>query len=137
MCQEDSMTGSRVPATLFAVTLVLVAAQFALAGDGAFSTIRTRAGDPYGAHMILGLVIAALTLVDLIAVLASRSLRSRPGTLWPAVALVVLAVALAPLLAEAGKNAPAVGALHALNGVLVLALAGWLLGATTRRRVSA
>ena len=129
------MTDNRVAGTLFAVTLALVAAQFALAGDGAFSTIRSRAGDPYTAHMVLGLVIAAMTLIDLVAVLASRPARSRPATLWPAIALAVLTVAVEPLLAEAGRQAAAVGALHALNGVVILALTGWLVGATTRRRV--
>lgn len=129
------MSGSRVPGALFAGTLALVAAQFALAGNGAFSTIGTRAGDPYAAHLVLGLVIAAMTLVDLVAVLASRPARSRPATLWPAVALAVLTVAVEPLLAEAGKHAAAVGALHALGGVIIFALTGWLVGATARRRV--
>jgi hypothetical protein len=116
---------------LTVLTLALVAVQFALAGEGAFST----GGHPYAAHMIVGLVIAALTLVDLIAVLASRTARSRPSTLWPAVALAVLAIAVEPLLAETGRRIAAVGALHALTGVAILALTGWLVAATSRKRV--
>lgn len=125
------MTENRTGGTLFALTvltLALVAAQFALAGAGAFGT-----GHSYAAHMIVGLVIAAMTLIDLIAVLVSRTARARPAVLWPSVALAVLAIAVAPLLAEAGKGVAAVGALHALTGAIILALTGWLVNATSRR----
>lgn len=120
------MTDRRLFA-LAVLTLALVVVQFALAGEGAF-------GGAYTAHMVVGLIIAAMTLIDLVAVLVSRAARSRPTMLWPAVALVVLAVAVEPLLAEAGKRIAAVGALHALTGVAILALTGWLVGTTSRHR---
>ncbi|HEX5114896.1 MAG TPA: hypothetical protein VFW65_06840 [Pseudonocardiaceae bacterium] len=120
------MTDRRLFA-LAVLTSALVAVQFALAGEGAF-------GGTYTAHMVVGLIIAAMTLIDLIAVLVSRAARSRPSMLWPAVALAVLAIAVEPLLAEAGKRIAAVGALHALTGVAILALTGWLVATTSRHR---
>jgi hypothetical protein len=130
------MTEKRADGILSALTvltLALVAAQFALAGAGAFSTLGAHSGHPYAAHMILGLVIAGMTLIDLIAVLVSRTARSRPAVLWPAVALAVLAIAVEPLLAEAGHGVAAVGALHALTGAIILGLTGWLVNTTSRR----
>lgn len=119
---------------LTATTLILLAAQFALAGPGAFTMVKSPAADAYGAHMVLGVVIGALTWLILAATLASRAARAHRRTVWPAVAVAVLAIPVEPLLAEAGRHAPAVGALHALNGLAICALAGWLLAATRRRQ---
>ena len=46
---------------LAATTLALLAAQFALAGLGAFTMDKTPADNVYAAHEILGVVICALT----------------------------------------------------------------------------
>jgi hypothetical protein len=119
---------------LMATTLILLAAQFALAGSGAFTKIKSPAADAYGAHMVLGIVIGALTWLILTTTLASRPARANRRTVWLAATMAVLAIPVEPLLAEAGRHAPAVGALHALNGLAICALAGWLLAATRRRQ---
>jgi 4-amino-4-deoxy-L-arabinose transferase-like glycosyltransferase len=122
---------------LVSATLVLIAAQFALAGLGAFTMIRTPAAHAYGAHLVLGVIIGALAWVDLGAVVASAAARSRRRTLRLAAALALLAIPGEPLLAEAGKRVPAVGALHALTGLAICVLAGWLTAETARRRAAA
>jgi hypothetical protein len=50
--------------------------------------------------------------------------------------MAVLAIPVEPLLGEAGRHVPAVGALHALNGLAICALAGWLLAATRGRQAT-
>jgi hypothetical protein len=121
---------------LVSATLVLIAAQFALAGLGAFTMIRTPAAHAYGAHLVLGVVIGALAWIDLAAVGASAAARSQPRVLRPAVALALLAIPGEPLLAEAGRRVPALGALHALTGLAICVLAGWLTAETARRRAA-
>src|ERR1700685_1826874 len=44
---------------LTATTLILLAAQFALAGFGAFTKIRSPAADAYAAHMVLAICVLA------------------------------------------------------------------------------
>jgi hypothetical protein len=122
---------------LSSVTLAAIAAQFALAGLGAFTTVRTPAGNAYAAHAALGIAIGALGWIILAVVLASPAARRRAGLLWPAVALAVLAIPVEPLLSEAGQHVPAVGALHAVTGLALFALAGWLTGAAARQREAA
>ena len=86
---------TRPDTVLFALTtttLVLIAAQFALAWLGAFTMNKTSADNAYGAHMILGVVIGALTWLILAAVLASRAARAHRRTLWLALLLAMLAI---------------------------------------------
>jgi hypothetical protein len=122
---------------LVATTLVLVAAQFALAGFGAFTMVKTPADNAYRAHLILGVVIGVMAWLVLAAALASRPARADPRTWRPAAALALLAIPVEPLLGEAGTRVPLVGALHALNGIAICVLAGWLMAATGRRRTAA
>jgi hypothetical protein len=122
---------------LVSATLALIAAQFALAGLGAFTMIKTPAAQAYGAHLVLGVIIGVLAWIDLGAVVASAPARSQPRTLRPAVALALLAIPGEPLLAEAGQRVPVLGALHALTGLAICALAGWLTAETARRRAAA
>jgi hypothetical protein len=101
-------------------TAALVVIQFALAGYGAF-------GGSFGPHRVLGTVIGLVTLVLLIAVLIAR-----PGgrLIGIAAGLFVLAGPLQPLFAALGSDvSPSLGALHALGGLGVGALAGMLIGA--------
>jgi predicted RND superfamily exporter protein len=119
------------------LTLALVAVQFALAGFGAFSAVQAPARHDYGAHMVLGVIIGALTWLILAAVLVSRPARTRRVTVWPAVALALLTIPVEPLLAEAGRRVPFVGALHALNGLAICALTVVLMLQATRRRTAA
>jgi cytochrome b561 len=116
--------------------LALIAAQFALAGFGAFTMDKTPTDNVYGPHVVVGLAVAVLTLLILAAVLASRTARAHSRTLWAAVTLAVLAVPVQSVLGEAGKTIPAAGALHGLNGVIIFALAAWLTVTTSRRRAA-
>jgi cytochrome bd-type quinol oxidase subunit 1 len=136
---EDEPWG-RSDTALFALattTVVLLAAQFALAGFGAFTMVRAPTDDAYRAHLILGLTIGVMTWLILAAVAASRPARVRPRTWRRAAALALLAIPVEPLLGEAGTRVPLVGALHALNGLVICALAGWLMAETGRRRAAA
>ncbi len=96
LADEQAQQGAwgRADAARFAlalVTLALIAAQFALAGFGAFTMDKTPTANGYPAHVLLGLVIAVMTLLILAAVLASRAARTHAKTLWVTVALAVLA----------------------------------------------
>jgi hypothetical protein len=44
---------------LMATTLILLAVQFALAGFGAFTMVRSPAADAYAAHMVLAICVLA------------------------------------------------------------------------------
>ena len=122
---------------LAALTLALIAVQFALAGFGAFTMDKTPTDNAYGAHMVLGIVIGALAWLILAAVLASRPARAHPRTLGLAVTLAVLSLPVEPLLGDTGQQVPVLGALHALTGLVICALTGWLLAETGRRRAAA
>ena len=125
---------------LVATVLTLVAVQFALAGFGAFTMDKnpaTPTDHAFGPHMVLGLIIAALTVLILAVTLADRAARTHRRTLRLAVTLAVLALIVEPLLGESGTRVPFLGALHALNGLVICALTGWLLSETARRRTAA
>ena len=122
---------------LTATTVVLLAAQFALAGLGAFTMDKTPTDNVYGAHVILGVVIGVLAWLILAATLASRPARADHRTFRLAVTLALLAIPVEPLLGEAGQRVPVAGALHALNGLVICALTAWLMAETGRRRAAA
>lgn len=126
--------GDAVLHALPIVALALIAAQFALAGFGAFTMDKTPTDNVYGPHAVVGLLIAAITVFILVAALASRAARAHRRTLWLAVSLAVLSVAVEPALGSGGTTVPVLGALHALNGLVIFVLAGWLTWETTRRR---
>jgi hypothetical protein len=52
------------------------------------------------------------------------------------VALALLALPVEPLLGDVSQHLPGLGALHALTGLAILALVGWLTGETARRRAA-
>jgi hypothetical protein len=67
---------------LVAAALTLVAVQFALAGLGAFTmnkNLATPTDHAYGPHMVVGLIIAALTVLILAVSLADREARGTAG----------------------------------------------------------
>jgi hypothetical protein len=130
----------RADAALLGLTwtaLVLIAAQFALAGLGAFSRARAPGDSAYGPHEVLGLVIGIVTWVILGTALASRPARAASATLRLAVPLALLAIPVEPLLGDAGRHVPWVGALHALAGLAICGLAAALAVASGRRRAAA
>ena len=141
--QSGHQPWGRLDAVLFvlvATVLTLVAAQFALAGFGAFTMNKnpaTPADHAYQAHLVLGVIIAALAVLILAVSLADRAARGHRRTLRLAATLAGLALIVEPLLGEGGTRMPLLGALHALNGLLICTLAGWLLAETGRRRAAA
>ena len=126
--------GDTVLYALAIVALVLIAVQFALAGFGAFTMDKTPTDNVYGPHAVAGLLIAAMTVFILVAVLASRAARAHRRTLWLAVSLAVLSVAVEPALGSGGTTIPVLGALHALNGLVIFVLTGRLTWETNQRR---
>lgn len=98
---------------------VVVAAQFFLAGRGAFTA-------SFDAHRVLGILIVVLALVTLIVGALSRAPRRALGTLSVVLGLLVLQPVLAGIGHGVGETSVETGGLffglHAVNGVVVMAL---------------
>jgi len=122
----------RAMALLATGVMALSAAQFLFAGFGAF-------GGGYTPHLIIGWIIAALSILVLGAAVAAHVERSY---LFSAVALVVLAVVVAPLAVElTGRGASILstsfsgapkswlGAAHAFVGLVIFGTAGRIMAA--------
>src|SRR3954469_17265247 len=109
----------------WALTLFLVAGavQIFLAGFGAFH-------GGFAAHRGLGFGLAALAVIILVLALVARVGR-RDVVL--AVVLVLLTGLVQSLLAGLGEDGAFWGGLHALDGLAILGIAGFLQGAAIRR----
>ena len=105
------------------VFLVAGAVQIFLAGFGAFH-------GGFAAHRGLGFGLAGLSLVIVVLALLARVGR-RDVIL--AVVLLVLCGAVQSLLAGLGDDGAFWGGLHALDGLAILGLAGFLQGSAIRR----
>jgi hypothetical protein len=113
----------RVALALF---LVMGAVQIFLAGLGAFST----GGDPgFGPHRVLGFAMAGVALVIVVLAVVARVGGRAVGL---AVLLFLLTAVGQSLLAALGEDIAVVGGLHALDGLVILGLAGYLQGAARR-----
>jgi hypothetical protein len=108
---------------VLAVFLLAGAVQIFLAGFGVW-------GGGFDAHRVLGFTMAGIAVVVLVLALVSRA-GTRDVVL--AVVLVLLAGGAQSLLAEAGSSAAFWGGLHALDGLAILGIAGFLHGAAIRR----
>jgi hypothetical protein len=108
---------------LLALFLLAGAAQIFLAGFGVW-------GHDFTAHRILGFTMAGLAVVVLVLALVTRA-GTRDVVL--ALVLVLLAGGAQSLLAEAGGDGAFWGGLHALDGLAILGIAGFLHGAAIRR----
>jgi hypothetical protein len=113
--------------------LLAGSAQIFLAGLGVFSF-----GDhdvaggtsAFDAHRTLGFTLAGVAVIVLLLAVITR-----PGVLAVVLSgvLVVQTTLLQSLLAGLGDNAALYGGLHALDGILVLAIAGFLYAMSRRR----
>ena len=113
--------------------LLAGSAQISLAGLGVFSF-----GDhdvaggtsAFDAHRTLGFTLAGVAVIVLLLAVITR-----PGVLAVVLSgvLVVQTTLLQSLLAGLGDNAALYGGLHALDGILVLAIAGFLYAMSRRR----
>ena len=108
---------------VLAVFLLAGAVQIFLAGFGVW-------GGGFDAHRILGFTIAGIAVLVLVLALVSRA-GTRDVVL--AVVLVLLTGGAQSLLAEAGGSGAFWGGLHALDGLAILGIAGFLHGAAIRR----
>jgi hypothetical protein len=106
-----------------AVLLLDVAVQFFLAGFGVF-------GAGFGAHVVNGIVVAALSLVVLVLAAVAR-VGTRDVVL--AAVLFLLAAFGQSLFLVLADNGAFWGGMHALDGLVILGIAGFLHGTAIRR----
>jgi hypothetical protein len=116
---EASSTATTAPAggvakvhrVLALTILVGGVVQFLLAGYGVFDD------DSFGAHRILGDLLTLISLVVLILAAVGRK------EALPASGLLFGLFILQNILAAVGDSAPAIGALHPVNGLAILGVA--------------
>ena len=137
---QPALTGARQGAFVayrwaLLVFLVLGVVQIFLAGMGVFALHGEELGatgeTAYSPHRAVGFAMSAVSLIILILALVAR-----PGTrhLVGAAILFVLTGVAQSLFANLGGDASFFGGLHALDGVAVIGLAGFLHASTVRRR---
>jgi hypothetical protein len=102
--------------------LLAGAAQIFLAGLGVFGLFDT-GGDTFAPHRTLGFAMAGIAVLILVLALIAR-----PGAhaIVGSAVLVLLTSLVQSLLAGLGKDHAAYGGLHALDGLLILGIAGYL-----------
>jgi hypothetical protein len=129
--QRAARTGYQWILRLF---LVLGLTQMFLAGFGAF---KLNGGDlgsaPMEPHRQVGFALGGLALIILVLALIGR-VGSRATIL--SFVLALLAFVAQSLLADLGKSTSFFGGLHALDGLAILGIAGFLHGQTTQRAVA-
>src|SRR3954464_9046874 len=124
-------------AFVYLVTLFFVGVlvQVFLAGVGAFGELgdhvtKLEDASSFDAHRALGNILGALAVLLLILAALARASRA---TWIGALVLAVLAAAAQSGLAAGGEDNKWVGGVHALDGIIILLLAGWLTGTPHRR----
>jgi hypothetical protein len=117
--RHAALTGYR---WLLLVFLLAGAVQIFLAGLGVFGLFDT-GGDTFAPHRALGFAMAGIALLILVLALIAR-----PGAraITGSAVLVLLTALVQSLLAGLGKDHAAYGGLHALDGLLILGIAGYL-----------
>jgi cytochrome b561 len=105
--------------------VALVAAQFFLAGLGTFGLdTKVADSDAFDAHMVLGMTINVVALVILIVAIFARLRRAQ---IVAAALLFVLTTGTGFVAGSAADDPNRVlGGLHALLGVLILAISLWI-----------
>jgi hypothetical protein len=116
------------------VFLLAGVAQIFLAGLGVFSVVdHGVAGDTaFAPHRTLGFTISGLALLILVLALIAR-----PGAraITGSVVLVLLTNLMQSLLAGLADSQAVFGALHALDGLLILGVAGYLYARARRQKI--
>jgi hypothetical protein len=115
-----ALTAYRAVLTLF---LLAGAVQIFLAGYGTFH-------GGFAVHRILGFVMAGIAVIVVLLALVARAGAQHVVL---AVLLVLLSGGAQSLFAGLGERSPFWGGLHALDGLLILGIAGFLHGAAIRR----
>jgi hypothetical protein len=119
---------------LLLIFLLLGGVQIFLAGLGVFSLHGKEIGAPgettFGPHRSLGFALGGLAVIVLILALVAR--RSARSMLLTAV-MFLLAFLAQSLLADLGGSNAFFGGLHALDGLAILGIAGYLYGWSLRQ----
>lgn len=121
--------------TLFFVGVLL---QVFFAGVGAFGELgdhvkKLEDASSFDPHRALGNILGGVALILLILAALARAARS----VWVgALVLAVLAAVAQSGLAAGGEDNKWIGGLHALDGMIILLLAGWLTGMGHRREAA-
>src|SRR3954469_11217427 len=115
----------KVFAYLAALLVLGIVVQFFLAGLGVFGIDGRDIEDATSLdpHRALGHILAGVALLMLVAALIARTSKL---AMWGSLALVLLIEIAQVALASGGDDHDWLGGLHALNGVLILALAVWM-----------
>jgi bacteriorhodopsin len=119
-------------AALFFLGLLV---QIYLAGVGVFGDHVKQVEDAtsFEAHRNFGFALGIVALVLLVLALLARVSQA---VVISTLVLAVLAIVMQSLLAAAGDDNEWAGGLHALDGIVILLLAGWLTGAAHRREAA-
>jgi len=127
-------------AFVYLVTLFFVGVlvQVFFAGVGAFGELgdhvkKLEDASSFDPHRALGNILGLVALILLILAALARAARS----VWiGALVLALLAAVAQSGLAAGGEDNKWVGGLHALDGIIILLLAGWLTGMAHRREAA-
>jgi Family of unknown function (DUF6220) len=107
--------------------------QITLAGFGAFDLdgrqLGAKGNDAFAAHAMNGLLMSVLALAIIVVAFVAKEGNRTVGL---AVLLLVLTAVVQSVLAALGDDTPFFGALHALDGLALLGLAGFLHGTAAR-----
>ena len=111
--------------------------QIFLAGLGVFSLqnhgLATTAGDSaFAPHRTLGFAMGGIALLILVLAVIARA---GAGAIAGSAALVLLILVMQGLLAGLADSHAIYGALHALDGLLILSIAGYLYARSRRREL--
>jgi Family of unknown function (DUF6220) len=139
MTETTAATTTARPGAHRAYTILLLAflidgvLQITLAGFGAFDLggrkLGAKGNDAFAAHAMNGLLMSVLALAILVLAFVAKEGNRRVGL---AVLLVVLTAVVQSVLASLADDTPFFGALHALDGMALLGLAGFLHGNAVR-----
>lgn len=126
----SGVSGARAAAdTVFAYLAALlvlgIVVQFFLAGVGVFGIDgkdldKATSLDP---HRALGHILAGVAILMFIAALVARTGKAK---IWVSIVIALLVELVQSALAGGGENHHWLGGLHALNGIIILGLAGWM-----------
>jgi Family of unknown function (DUF6220) len=132
-----SLSGARAAADQvfmwgWLVFLLAGLVQIFLAGMGVFNLKGEKLADAgsLDPHRMLGFAMGGLSILLLIVALIARV---DAQTIGVSVLVAVLAFVLQSVLANAGEDTAFFGGLHALDGLLILGLGGFLFGQARRR----
>jgi hypothetical protein len=132
---ESAPTGARRAALagykwLLLAFLVLGVIQIFLAGFGAFKLNGGELGPAaFDPHRTLGFALGGVAFLILLLALGARAGKR---AIILSIVLVLLANLVQSLLASLGERTPLIGGLHALDGLVILGIAGFLHGQASR-----